>query len=322
MATDFSARLDSEMYARRSLVIPAPHRPFTDVFVAEPPPTILVNGRAGAPQPRARAQQLHQLVVALGYRAQIIITRTEAEMRGHLRRLVQAGAPRVAVAGGDGTVARAVPELAYTQTALAILPLGTFNNFAAALNIPRDLHAALRLLWEGAVSEVDLGKVDGHYFTEAAGVGLFADFVAFTGTDGRRRPLRSLYATARLFAANQSYPVQLLIDGEPYRRELSLCLVANSYRFGTAISVAPGARMTDGKLNVVLVEALTRREWWRYAEATWIQMSQMLPKVQVVTAREVRVQGPVGMGVHCDDHLILRAPVTITAHARALKVLV
>lgn len=290
--------------------------------MTEPSPTILVNGRAGAPQPRARVEQLHHLVAVLGHQAEIIITRTEEEMREHLRRLVRTGARRVAVAGGDGTVARAVPELAYTETALAILPLGTFNNFAAALNIPRDLHAALRLLWEGAISKVDLGEVDGNYFTEAAGAGLFADFVAFTSTDGRKRPLRALSATSRLLIENRAYPMQLVIDGQRYEKELSFCLVANSYRFGTAISVASGAKMTDGKLNVVLVEALTRREWWQYAQATWIQMLQTLPKVKVLTAQEVCLQAPEGMCVHCDDRLVLRTPVTFRAHSQALKVLV
>lgn len=287
----------------------------------EQPLTILVNGRAGAPQPRARVEQLHHLVAGLEHHADVIITHTEAEMQAHLRRLVRADVPRVAVAGGDGTVARAVPELAYTETALAILPLGTFNNFAAALNIPRDLHAALRLLWEGTVSEVDLGNVDGHYFTEAAGAGLFADFVHLTSTDGRKRPLRALGAISRLFLNNRSYPVELMIDGERFQEKLSVCLVANSYRFGTAISVASGARMTDGKLNVVLVSALTRKEWWQYAQATWIQMLQTLPKVRVLTASEIRLQLPENIYVHCDDRRILQTPVTFRACPKALKVL-
>jgi diacylglycerol kinase (ATP) len=285
-------------------------------------PTILVNGRAGTPQPRARVEQLHHLVEILGHQADIIITSSEAEMNAHLYRLVQAGAPRVAVAGGDGTVARAVPSLAYTDTALSILPLGTFNNFAAALNIPRDLHAALRLLWEGTVSEVDLGEVNGHLYTEAAGAGLLADFVALTSTDGRKLPLRTLAATSRLFWANRAYPLRLTIDGAPYDDQLSLCLVANSYRVGMAISVAAGARMTDGRLNVVLVEALTRQEWWPYARATWIQMLQTLPKVHVLTAQEVRLEAPAGIYVHCDDRLLLRAPATFRARPKALKVLV
>ena len=288
----------------------------------DPRPTILVNGRAGAPQPRARASQLRHLVGLMGRQADIVITGSEKEMNTHLRRLVRAGAPRVAVAGGDGTVARAVPELAYQETALAILPLGTFNNFAAALNIPRDLHAALRLLWEGGVSEVDLGEVNGHYYTEAAGAGLSADFVALTGTDGRKRPLRTLYATSRLFLLNRAYPMRLTVDGESLEQDLSFCLVANSYRVGVAVSVAAGARMTDGRLNLVLVEALTRREWRRYAQATWIQMLQTLPKVRVLTAQEVRLEAPAGIHVHCDDRLVLRAPVTFRARPKALKVLV
>ena len=289
--------------------------------MVETPITILVNGRAGAPQPRARVEQLHHLLATLEYEADISITRTEEEMRAHLRRLVQAGVSRVAVAGGDGTVARAVPELAYSRTALSILPLGTFNNFAAALKIPRDLHAALRLLWEGTVSEVDLGNVDGHYFAEAAGAGLFADFFRLTSTDGRKRPLRALGAVSRLFFENRSYPVELVIDGKEFQEELSVCLVANSYRFGTAISVASGAKMTDGKLNVVLVSSLTRKEWWQHAQATWTQMLQTLPKVRVLTASEIQLRRPTGIYVHCDDRRVLQTPVTFKACPKALKVL-
>ena len=80
--------------------------------------------------------------------------------------------------------------------------------------------------------------------------------------------------------------------------------------------------MTDGKLDVVLVEALTRREWQQYAQATWIQMLQTLPKVKVLTAQEVRLQLPTGVHVHCDDRLVLQAPVTFRACPKALKVLV
>src|SRR6478672_8682776 len=48
------------------------------------------------------------------------------------------GVPRIGVAGGDGTVEVAVQDLARTETALGILPQGTFNNFATALRLPHN----------------------------------------------------------------------------------------------------------------------------------------------------------------------------------------
>ncbi len=51
-------------------------------------------------------------------------------------------------------------------------------------------------------------------------------------------------------------------------------------------------------------------------------MLQTLPKVHVFTAQEVRLEAPKGIHVHCDDRLVLRAPVTFRARPKVLKVLV
>jgi diacylglycerol kinase (ATP) len=257
-----------------------------------------------------------------GQQAEFFPTYSDTQMRDKLRELAQQNVPRVAVVGGDGTLAQAVQELAYTDTALSVLPLGTFNNFAASLNIPRDLHAALRLLWEGKVMEVDLGKVDAYYFTEATGAGLSADFIFHNGTDGRKNFFRTLYGATSVFFHNKHYPMRLIIDGKLYEQPLSLCLVANSYRMGMSIPIASGAVMNDGTLNVVLVEALERDEWWQYGRATWSQMLQTMPKVKVVNAQEIKFLAPTNMKIHCDDRFLLRTPVTVLAQARALKVLV
>jgi diacylglycerol kinase (ATP) len=283
---------------------------------------ILLNTQAGRPQPRARLEQLAHLMSEFGQQAEFFPTYSDTQMRDKLRELAQQNVPRVAVVGGDGTLAQAVQELAYTDTALSVLPLGTFNNFAASLNIPRDLHAALRLLWEGKVMEVDLGKVDAYYFTEATGAGLSADFIFHNGTDGRKNFFRTLYGATSVFFHNKHYPMRLIIDGKLYEQPLSLCLVANSYRMGMSIPIASGAVMNDGTLNVVLVEALERDEWWQYGRATWSQMLQTMPKVKVVNAQEIKFLAPTNMKIHCDDRFLLRTPVTVLAQARALKVLV
>lgn len=283
---------------------------------------ILLNTQAGRPQPRARLEQLQHLLSEFGQKADFFPTYSDMEMRDKLREFARTNVERVAVVGGDGTLAQAVQELAYTETALAVLPLGTFNNFAASLNIPRDLHAALRLLWEGKPIDVDLGKVAAYYFTEAAGAGLSADFIARNGTDGRKNFLRTLYGATSVFLQNKHYPMRLMLDGKLYEAPLSLCLVANSYRMGMSIPIASGAVMNDGTLNVVMVEALERDEWWHYGKATWSQMLQTMPKVKVVNAKEIKFLEPTNMKIHCDDRYLVRTPVTVLAQAKALKVLV
>src|SRR5437773_723883 len=98
--------------------------------------TILVNGSAGARQPRAGADELRHLAMECGLDAEIVPTQSADEMDSILARLVAEGVDRVGISGGDGTVSRAVQRLIHTRTALGILPQGTANNFATALHLP------------------------------------------------------------------------------------------------------------------------------------------------------------------------------------------
>src|SRR5512134_83990 len=83
-----------------------------------------------------------------------------AELPALLSREVAAGTPRVLVAGGDGTLARAATILAGTAVALAVLPGGTLNHFGRDHDIPLDPAEALALAATGPVGTVDVGYVN------------------------------------------------------------------------------------------------------------------------------------------------------------------
>ena len=93
------------------------------------------------------------------------------------RKMVAAGASRILVAGGDGTVCEAAEGLAEAGGGceLAILPLGTGNDGARTLGIPTDLAGAARAALGGTVREVDLIRVGDRLVLNAIGIGLTAD---------------------------------------------------------------------------------------------------------------------------------------------------
>jgi diacylglycerol kinase (ATP) len=290
--------------------------------------TILMNGRAGALHATAGVDEVRELAAEIGLVAEVVGTTSAEHMRATIRRLVQGGEERIAVAGGDGTIALAVQELAHTGTALGIIPQGTANNFATALRLPSDLPSALRVLLDGVVREVDLGKVGptrtggDRYFTESAGIGLFADALSLYGAGTNKNIVRAFYAIARLFLSVRARRVRLIVDGEVLSERAVMCEVMNTYRMAYALPVAPGARLTDGELDVIVVGDLRRGELIPYYRAFRAQMHRSLEKVQSLRAREVRIETRHRMNVHCDDRVIGTTPVTITAQPRALKVLV
>ncbi len=285
------------------------------------PCPILVNSQAGALRSTAGGDEIARVAEGIGLAVEIIATTSPEEQREAVRGLAAAGASRVVVSGGDGTVALAVQELAHSPTALGILPQGTANNFATALRLPTDLAAALRVVQDGFTRQVDLGRVGDRYFTEAAGVGLFADALVLYG-DAGKNPLRAAYVMLRMMQTLRAHRLRLTIDGDSSIERAVMCTAANTYRMGLGSAVAPGARLTDGELDMVIIGDLHRTELWTYIKALRAQKLDTLPKAFSQRAREIHIESSRPMRVHCDDQIIGWTPVTITAEPHALRVLV
>jgi YegS/Rv2252/BmrU family lipid kinase len=287
------------------------------------PLLVLANRYAGALARRRGSSPLEEYGRAAGIEVEIVPTRNAAELQEILREQVAGRRDRVAVAGGDGTIHAAVQVLAKTDVALGILPLGTANNFATALRLPIDLPSAFRVIAEGEALAVSLGEADGEYFTEAAGVGLFADALALCGSGTTTKSLlRTLAAVGRLWIRHRPHQIELVLDGEERVEEAVMVTVANSFRLGLAIAIAPTARLTDTELDVVVLGALTRGELIPYFRAIRAQSHTMLPKVRHYRAREVTIRSDRTLNVHVDDRVHCRTPVTLHIVPEALRVFV
>ncbi|HEY0044381.1 MAG TPA: diacylglycerol kinase family protein [Allosphingosinicella sp.] len=89
-----------------------------------------------------------------------------------VRAAVRSGAPMVIIGGGDGSLSYAVDEVVDRDCVFALLPLGTANSFARTLGIPLDLDGAVNVIGTGVRRRIDLGKVNGDYYTNCAAMGL------------------------------------------------------------------------------------------------------------------------------------------------------
>ncbi len=119
------------------------------------------------------------------------------EMTEAIQRAVDRGLPRIAVSGGDGTLALAAGIVANSNTEMAILPGGTLNHFAKRLNIPMDIQAALQLALTGTASQIPFGMVNDQLFLNTSSVGAYVTFVQTREKLENRLP----YFVASVFAA-------------------------------------------------------------------------------------------------------------------------
>jgi diacylglycerol kinase family enzyme len=113
----------------------------------------------------------------LSTQAQVIVTRTGAELGPLARRAVSERNSRVAAGGGDGTVNAVAGVVAGTDIALGVLPMGTLNHFAKDAGIPLDLEEAVRNFFTGRVVKVDVGEVNGRVFVNNSAIGVYPHLV-------------------------------------------------------------------------------------------------------------------------------------------------
>jgi diacylglycerol kinase family enzyme len=138
------------------------------------------------------------------------------ELAGTLQELAESGVRRVAVAGGDGTIALAADLASKLGIELAVIRGGTLNHLARDLGIPEDVDEAVRLAFSGEPRAVDAGSVNGRLFLNTSSVGTYVTFVSLRERLERYLGYRlaSIVAAFRLFAQLRVFTVEAEIEGK------------------------------------------------------------------------------------------------------------
>lgn len=294
--------------------------------------SLLLNTDAGYGDDSLTPEALTAMAHKIGLDVSVQAFTSGRDVQDAARRLVTAGEKTIIVAGGDGTVAGVAREVAGTEITLGVLPAGSANNFAAALNLPMSIPAALDIVKNGLVRTVSLGRAEtaqeSHCFTEAAGIGLFADGLELygEGAEGMAGTLKGLGVALKMLREFRPRPIRLYLDDspDPIASSVVLCTVANSYRMGAFVPVAPEASLADALFDIVLLEDLTHAELLQYYQAAMAGQHLNLPKAQSFQAKQVRIETdePMPLSVHADDRVIGATPATFTLMPGALKVMV
>ena len=195
-----------------------------------------------------------------------------ARLQSALGSAIQAGATRVVVAGGDGTICAAASVLARTPVQLAVIPAGTLNHFAQYLGLPMDPRDAARIAIDGGVRCVDVGSVNGHVILNTSSVGAYVTFVRTRERFEQYLPymVASFIAFVRILIRLRTFHVILDIDGKQRvystplvfagvgERELGIPMLGGRIaggRRGLHVLVVRGRRRTQLLLRGVAVAA-------------------------------------------------------------------
>jgi YegS/Rv2252/BmrU family lipid kinase len=201
----------------------------------------------------------HEVLAAHGLSVTIRPTTKAGDSQVFAGEAVAAGAELVIAWGGDGTINEAASALIHTGVPLGIVPAGSGNGLASDLALPFEARAALNLAAAGRTATIDAGQVDECLFFNIAGVGIDALIAARFNARGMSQ--RGLAAYLQLSVAElrryrcQTY--EIAFEDERVIHRAMLIAFANGRQYGNRLLIAPGARLDDGLLEVVVVEQLS-----------------------------------------------------------------
>lgn len=196
----------------------------------------------------------------LGYGTEVLVTNAAGHATVASARAREEGADLVVAWGGDGTVNEVGVSLVGSKTPLGIVPAGSGNGLARDLGIPKDPAGALRAAGTGRLRSIDVGEFGKALFFNVAGVGLDAAVAARLALPNARRGLAG-YVQAAFLVWPRYAPQRFRLTGDmTYDGDAWFIAVANSRQYGNGAQIAPEARLDDGRLDIVVVEAQPR---WR-----------------------------------------------------------
>ena len=179
------------------------------------------------------------------------------------RKALERGAETVLVCGGDGTVRAGAEALAGTDATLAVLPIGTANLFANALDLPEDPGDVVAAITGGRRRTIDTGVCNDMTFSVMAGTGFDAAMLDDADAGKDRLGMFS-YVRAGLRNARDREPMTMKVDvdGERFFEGGATCvLVGNLGTLKGGLEAFPDASPTDGRLDLAVVTAAGIKEW-------------------------------------------------------------
>ena len=228
---------------------------------------LIVNPVAGRDLASDYLQQINEKLREKVGALDIVITTGPRDATNAAAEAARAGYGCIFAAGGDGTVNEVINGVASLDGALeamtfGIIPLGTGNDFSAALDLSPEVDSAVAALLDGDTRAVDLGMVAGQHFVNASAGGFLAEVSETVNPQLKSIAGRLAYLIGGAQTLWNYEPVEasfeLETDQGPVQHELSLQLfaVCNASTIGGGHLIAPHACISDGWLDLCTIEAM------------------------------------------------------------------
>ena len=233
------------------------------------------------------------------------------------------GCDVVVAVGGDGTVNEVAKAIVHSDTALGILPCGSGNGLARHLMLPLDMQKAVEIINKHTVHDLDYGLINNIPFFCTCGMGFDAFISMKFAEAGKRGPVTYLENILRegLKYKPETYEIKDDNGTSLYRAPLLSC--ANASQYGNNAYIAPQASMSDGLLDVTIIEPFDMLEAPQISIDMFNKTLDKNSKIKTFKTKHIHVHREKAGFIHYDGEPVMTdADVDISVVNKGIKIIV
>lgn len=236
------------------------------------PPYFIVNPKAGGKRAARLWPNLVPTIEKNWGKCDFVFTQKEGDATRHAKLACEKGRSWIVAVGGDGTVHEVVNGMMQTGTSciaglqLGILSMGSGDDFVKSLGLSKDPLQALALIQKGRTKKIDVlqvdflnhqGKKESRYCMNLSDFGLGGKVMQKVNASQKILGSQMTYFLHAVSTFFTFCPFSIVLETEErnyHFHKMMIGLVANGKYFGSGMCVAPEAKMSDGWMDVILVE--------------------------------------------------------------------
>lgn len=250
---------------------------------------IIVNPISGGKDKKRVGSHIQNYISRFSASSNLFFTSARKEASRLSKEALDHKVDLVVAVGGDGTINEVASELVHSNTALAIIPMGSGNGLARSLGIPLEIEQACELLSRGIVRNIDVGKVNDRLFFLIAGIGFDARVGRAFEEHNHRGPLPYFYLSAKEFFEYIPETFEVIANGKTSKISPFQLAVANGRQYGNNAYIAPDAKMNDGLLNVCIFHRLPFHRLFTQLPKIFLGDMKDLPDTEFFTTTHLKI---------------------------------
>lgn len=219
---------------------------------------IIINPSSGKEEALEYVRQVEDILRNKGYEVRVSETAKPLDATKFCLQACKESVDLVISIGGDGTLHETINGLIDQEhrPTLGVVPLGTVNDFARALNIPLNPEKAIQTLTSSLVKTVDIGKMNDRLFANVVAAGSLAESLSSVSSEEKTKLGAFAYLKEgfKELIKTSSHPLTIMHDGETWSGESLLFVVALTNSVGGFEKMVPEASVDDGLLHCFIIK--------------------------------------------------------------------